>query len=177
MSESAEDRRVERTKADLRQALFGLIATENWESITVTKLCAKAGVARSTFYMHYASPTAVLDEMIAAIVAGFGEMDRSALPVLEWLVDHIAANRAVFQRTVAAAQSNYIIERFKAGLIKAFAAEQSLGDNRTSAIRSVMVIGGAFAAIEFWARRWNMNEIPLLKAEIRQLEGLVIGRA
>jgi AcrR family transcriptional regulator len=176
MSGNTDDRRVERTKADLRHALFTLIATGDWETITVTRLCTTARVARSTFYMHYASPTAVLDEMIAAIVNGFAAADRSALPVLGWLVDHIAENRAVFQRTVAAAQSNYIIERFKAGVMKAFANEQSLGASRISTIRSAMVIGGAFAAIELWAKRWNMNEVPLLKEEIRALEHLVIGR-
>lgn len=42
------------TKSLLQQALVELLEEEHLSSITVTALCARADVNRSTFYAHYA---------------------------------------------------------------------------------------------------------------------------
>jgi AcrR family transcriptional regulator len=141
------ERRVIKTRQAIRQALFRLVGSQDWHELSVSALCREAGVARSTFYLHYASPAAVLDEAIAEIVAAFRQNESSAMPVLEWLVDHVAANRTVFQRTANGAQAGFVIDRFKSGIMTAFATEQGLGSDRPSQIRTAMIIGGAFQAL------------------------------
>lgn len=47
------DKRVKKTKAALRQALFLLLDKKKITEISVTELCRKANVNRRTFYIHY----------------------------------------------------------------------------------------------------------------------------
>jgi AcrR family transcriptional regulator len=165
-SDKPQDRRIAKTRQAIHHALFQLIASEDWSDISVSKLCEKADVARSTFYLHYASPTDVLDDMIAQIVAAFPCDDTSPLSVLEWLVDHIATNRAIFQRTALGSQSHFVIDRFKAGIMVALENENGTLGDKGGDIRTAMVVGAAFQAIHFWSRRWNLAEVDILKAEI-----------
>ena len=169
-SENSKDRRIAKTRQSIRMALFRLIGSSDWQDISVSKLCHEAEVARSTFYLHYASPTEVLDASISEIVAAFSVDGSSTIPVLEWLVDHVAANRAIFQRTTNGSQANFVIDRFKAGIMTAFEKEQGRVDDKSSGIRTAMIVGGAFQALLFWSKRWDLNEIAQLKSEIRHLE-------
>ncbi|KRM09337.1 TetR/AcrR family transcriptional regulator [Paucilactobacillus suebicus] len=47
------DRRIIKTKAALRTALFKLLQDKKIEQIKVTELCREAGINRRTFYIHY----------------------------------------------------------------------------------------------------------------------------
>lgn len=57
------------TKSLLQQALVELLEKDYLSSITVTALCAKADVNRSTFYSHYTNLDAVLDDMEAEFLS------------------------------------------------------------------------------------------------------------
>lgn len=48
------DRRSARTRQRLEQACRRLVARKPYDAIQVDEICAEAGVARSTFYAHYA---------------------------------------------------------------------------------------------------------------------------
>jgi AcrR family transcriptional regulator len=41
------------TKSDIKEAFIQLLATKSLEDITISQLTKKAGVNRSTFYLHY----------------------------------------------------------------------------------------------------------------------------
>lgn len=47
------DRRIERTRQLLRDALLALIAEKGYHNITVQDVTDRANVARTTFYLHY----------------------------------------------------------------------------------------------------------------------------
>ena len=47
------DRRVRRTRAQLRQALTALLREKDLKDITVRELTDRADVNRGTFYSHY----------------------------------------------------------------------------------------------------------------------------
>ena len=55
MSQKKHDRRTQRTRAVLENALLGLIRRKRYEAITSQDICAAADVGRSTFYAHYRS--------------------------------------------------------------------------------------------------------------------------
>lgn len=48
-----EDRRIQRTRQLLREALLALIVERGYDNITVQDITDRANVARTTFYLHY----------------------------------------------------------------------------------------------------------------------------
>ncbi len=58
-----ENQRVRITKMLLKDALTKLLYEKRIEKISVSELCEKAGINRSTFYKHYGSQMDVYEEM------------------------------------------------------------------------------------------------------------------
>lgn len=67
MKEKKEDRRVERTRRLLHDALMALIPEKGYEKVTVQDILDRANLGRSTFYMHYRHK----DELL---LSGFGHL-------------------------------------------------------------------------------------------------------
>ncbi len=68
-----EDRRVKRTKKNLRDSLFTLLEEKNISQITVTELTTLADVNRSTFYLYYNDIFDMMDKIQQEIYAVFVE--------------------------------------------------------------------------------------------------------
>jgi AcrR family transcriptional regulator len=88
------DRRVDRTRRLLRDALMDLILEKGYEAVTVEEVAGRANVGRTTFYLHYKDKEELLLESINAIVADLvGQM--SELPPSAWVVALDAASTSV----------------------------------------------------------------------------------
>lgn len=57
------DRRVRYTKQVIKESLFELLKTTPFEQITVKALCQKAEINRATFYTHYETLSALMEEI------------------------------------------------------------------------------------------------------------------
>jgi len=53
MTQEKQDRRVQRTRQLLNEALMALIVEKGYEAITVQDILDRANLGRSTFYAHY----------------------------------------------------------------------------------------------------------------------------
>ncbi len=71
----AQDRRSQRTRDTLIQAMLALIETKHYDQITVQDIVDRANVGRSTFYAHFDNK----DELLSS---GFEQM-------LDKLVEHM----------------------------------------------------------------------------------------
>jgi AcrR family transcriptional regulator len=60
MGAKAEDRRVQRTRKLLQDALMALIVEQGYEAVTVQDIIDRANVGRSTFYDHFLDKQALL---------------------------------------------------------------------------------------------------------------------
>ncbi|MBQ7057705.1 MAG: hypothetical protein IJM83_00170 [Firmicutes bacterium] len=63
------DKRIEKTKEKLRQALGELVRTESIDRISVSALCERAGINRTTFYKYYSVPADIQQEIIDENIA------------------------------------------------------------------------------------------------------------
>lgn len=63
MSEKREDRRIRHTKRAIKNAFFELMDEKPVDKISVTELCERADINRSSFYAHYVDYPAFLDEL------------------------------------------------------------------------------------------------------------------
>ena len=57
------DTRVQYTRTVLKNAMLTLLKEKSYEKITVKELCEAAEINRGTFYLHYASPVALLKDI------------------------------------------------------------------------------------------------------------------
>lgn len=63
-----ESRRVQMTKALLKQSLIELLEQEDIRQISIKEICEKANVSRSTFYTYYGSQYDLLSEIERGII-------------------------------------------------------------------------------------------------------------
>ena len=57
------DRRVRYTKQIIKTSLLELLENESFENITVKALCQTADINRATFYSHYETLSALMEEI------------------------------------------------------------------------------------------------------------------
>jgi AcrR family transcriptional regulator len=70
-SGSGIDKRAQRTRRALADALMTLAPQEGFDALEVSKLASTAGVGRSTFYNHFADKDDFLINSFAGMIAGF----------------------------------------------------------------------------------------------------------
>lgn len=91
MPEPKPNRRVQYTRRALREALIDLVSEKPLANISVTDICARADINRSTFYLHYQGVHELLGEIEDQIIAGIEEQlaNPPSLQTLDRLVNFL----------------------------------------------------------------------------------------
>lgn len=79
MAAKKKDRRIERTRQLLLEALFALIQEKGFEGVTVQDIIDRANVGRSTFYVHFVDKEDLLVQAMDPFSAHLKERQRKAL--------------------------------------------------------------------------------------------------
>src|SRR3972149_751590 len=64
MTQNVLDRRVQKTRKLLQDALIELVAEKGYESVTIQEILDKANVGRSTFYSHFQDKDQLLHSIL-----------------------------------------------------------------------------------------------------------------
>jgi len=79
-----EDKRIMKTKKNLKNTLLELLDEKPFEKISVTELCQRANTSRITFYTYYGDKYELLDEFFRDLKAGasnrFNELQKQNNP-------------------------------------------------------------------------------------------------
>lgn len=176
------DRRVSRTRRQLREALFTLILEKGYDAVTVEEITARADVGRTTFYLHYRDKEDLLMESIGELVDDLIEQ-MARLPFGEWNLkeggargapspaivlpfQHVASHARLYQ-IVLRGDGTYsvsrrlreIIVQASAGMMRVLLARDNLGELSTQVPMEVFLnyIAGAWLGLITW---WLENEMP-----------------
>jgi AcrR family transcriptional regulator len=167
------DRRVQRTKASLRNALIGLAREKPYPTIAVKEILERANVGRSTFYTHFSDKDELLDSGIREILAGVdlrGSRDAGAralafaLPILTYVDEH----RRHADGSKMARQSRLAMHAHLEHLLSDRIAED-IADSWTKSSTDIPPqllarhIAGTFVLLLNW---WIDTESPLTPAEV-----------
>ena len=57
------------TKEDIKEALIQLLSEERFDTISISKLCKRAGINRGTFYLHYQDKYQMVDSLKSDILS------------------------------------------------------------------------------------------------------------
>lgn len=158
------DRRVQRTRDALREAMMGLMMENGWEGIDVQTLCERANIGRSTFYQHYDNKEALLKANFAilrdGLLAGAELSTRQSgkLCFTSGLIAHVYEAQEVFRALIGRRSGNYVQDRFRELLVELVQAELPQKNWQTQA--KAHYLGGAlFELLAWWLGR-NQPQKP-----------------
>ncbi len=121
-----EYRSAQRSRTLIKSALLSLMKDKDFERITITELCAKAGITRGTFYAHYKNMSEVLDSIMGdttqQLSAIFSDLDaarlfRNSEEVLSACVDFIKKDPEYYRMMLALDNGKHMLEQWKSNVI------------------------------------------------------------
>jgi AcrR family transcriptional regulator len=159
---SREDRRIQRTRDALGNALLSLLAEKPFESIKVEDVLLRAGVARSSFYAHYTGKDDLLLSDAEAFFEGMASLLERApggagrvAPVREFFA-HVAEARPFADALLASRHAPDLLalgrEHFARAIARRLAA-RGVGDEAALG----QALAGALFALLF---RWLHDGTP-----------------
>ena len=165
------DRRVRRTRDALGDALVKLMHEKPFDAITVQDVLDRAGVARSTFYVHYRDTDDLLMsdaeeffESLSTALSRQGDCSERVAPVQEFFT-HVAEVRkfvaALFASGRGAANMDLAQGHFARGIERRLAelprGRDIPADQRPA--RAQAHAGALIALLKWWINR-GMRETP-----------------
>lgn len=164
MAEKRVYRSVLRSKRMIRDAFLHLLDQKNFEQITISDIVKQADLNRSTFYAHYSSIGAVIDEIQTEWIRTSMEMIRS-LSCKTILNDPVSClnviGKALADFTKLSSQMNCgtnmtgYMEKYKQALVAEISSRQEIPEliRNSPAFKSRLhfIIGGIMTAYQQWA--------------------------
>ncbi len=170
---STTDRRVQRTRRALRDALIALLLERGWEDTSVEQVCERADVGRSTFYTHFADKEELLvggfDDLRRALREGLGRSPGPAQPLgfARGLIEHAGENERLFRAIVGKRSGQAVLRRFRELIVEMVREDLSAappsGPAREAAVH---FIAGALLELLTW---WVDTRNPLEAAQVERL--------
>lgn len=186
------------TAVRMNEALIALLEEKDLEYITVKEICRRAGVNRSTFYLHYETIADLVNETMETINRRFesyfprrgeevlGDLDRRKreelvlvtreylLPYLRFIRDNKKVYRAAF-RNPGGMQAHARYEALKRHLLSPILDRFEVpGDHHAYYI--AYYIDGIMAIVKEWLRRDCADEVETIAGIIERCVRPDMGR-
>lgn len=179
MTPSKPDRRVQRTRKHLHEALRALILEKRYDKITVQDIIDRADVGRSTFYAHFLDKEDLLVKGLQMYGMAFNERMKSAEHAANR--EHVVHSLAFFQHAyenedlyramlngggadfLQSTAREHITANIQAHLGNELAGG-ALNDNTFQVVTHFLA--GALMSILMW---WLNNGMPMPPAEINAM--------
>lgn len=177
MADKELDKRVERSRRLLIEALLELMIDHPYKKITVAHIAEQSGVARPTFYLHFHSKDdlliAYIDEMFNkfyAEVDAYITKSKDADPVIASIMFRQWSDNAVFARLLMQDDiENLMLNQFKnyvSRVVERFMDAHGI-KNRAGLLPYVVdyLAGASFMVITRWVRE-GFIETPEVMGEL-----------
>lgn len=172
------DKRIEKTVLLIENAFFELYETLPLEKISITKICQKANINRSTFYYHYVDFPAFLSQLETSIQNEYldivsqykydtdtYQMDKDTLT---YLLNNRNKSRFLFRDGHNSPCINTIKKILKEKSKPIWLAESELTPDEFELVFTYFV-NGIFALLEYFFKNANLDEETVL----RTMDGVV----
>lgn len=177
-----KDRRVQKTKRLLREALGALIREKPYDEIVVQEILDRANVGRSTFYMHFRDKDELLvsgiHELLASVHASveltstgepYERIIGFSLPVFEHIYQHRRAGTAVMVargRAIVHERLQRIVAERIAGEVRKHVQGRRKHAGQIPPDLLVQYIAATFILVLNW---WAESRNPLPPKEVNAL--------
>lgn len=160
------DRRVRSTRERLGDALIELIQQKRFDEVTVQEVLDRAGVGRSTFYVHYRDKDDLLLsdaedflESMAAMLSSTGEVSRRVAPVRE-LFAHVAGQRSLYDALAACDKLHDFFELAQGCFARGIERRLSAKGNLARRAALAQALSGALLSLMSWWLRYGRTFTP-----------------
>src|SRR5881409_3415747 len=150
------DRRVQRTRKLLQDALVSLMIEKGYEATTVQDIIDRADVGRATFYAHFADKETLFHsrlEDLRTFLRGHQRRAPGSLGFSLALLEHARDNLTLWQRIAGRESGAFALQRIERLIADVAAVDvKALGFKGTAEQRELAVqyIAGAFMAVLTW---------------------------
>jgi AcrR family transcriptional regulator len=174
MDEQVIDLRIQRTYQFLSDALFELLLKKPFHQITVTDICKKAMVHRTTFYKHFEDKYQLLGMMFSDEKKNFeliqmqeGESEKDYYGrIIRHMFEYASRYKEFFIQSIIRSKDDFIMQLLRTTISSYLQqcyslAEQQSGSNNIVPIpiMSEYYAGGAVALTVWWLE--NDMQIPI----------------
>jgi AcrR family transcriptional regulator len=151
------DRRVQRTRHALRDALISLLEESGWDDINIQNLCERANVGRSTFYLHFQNKEELLVSGLNDLRSGLRAQAAAekhgapdSLPFVRGLIEHVYEQRTLF-RAIIGRRSGHVVQKCFREMVNQLVEEEiSLPVAGWQQVAGTRYIAGALVELLAW---------------------------
>lgn len=176
------DRRIQRTKNLLREAILALVVEVGYENLTVEQITEYANLGRTTFYLHYKdkydllidSLNQVQNTLFAEIYApeNLEKWRKEGIDPRKRIFSHAAENASMYKLLFTDQVSGVVFSKFRQHLaLRLESIIQSIQEHRqiTPPIPnpvSSSYVSGALLGLLIW---WLENDMPYSPEEVWEM--------
>jgi AcrR family transcriptional regulator len=166
------DRRVQRTKTSLHNALIGLAREKPYPSIAVKEILDRANVGRSTFYTHFRDKDDLLESGIHEILSIQGQpgavftperVVAFSLPLLKHIDEHRRAGGPRMKREGRVLMHEHMQDVLTSLIADELAMSPDKGKVQIPTRLLARHVAAAFVLVLNW---WVETDSPLTPAEV-----------
>ncbi|HIZ43387.1 MAG TPA: TetR/AcrR family transcriptional regulator [Firmicutes bacterium] len=171
----AENRRVKLTKKMMKDAVLELLEHKSLEKITVTDICERADVNRSTFYAYYESIGQLLFEIENDVLNQLpvppdlpkDYSDEKFLDMLEEFFDYVRENERLFRILIIQRDSSEFNHRLVNAVMDKYRMPVGEGGSLPARYAYVYCVNGVIGIL----KEWIHDKFPLSS---RAFAGIVL---
>ena len=158
MNEKPESRRVRMTKRLMKDAMLELLEQKELSNISVTALCEKADVHRSTFYKYYTDPAELFREIEQDFLKQIPlpplvldqKSEKQLLAATTAFFDYVKENRRAFRVFFSNSMENGFGSRLVDQLCYRYITLIECDDKRREAYIRIYIASGTVGMLREW---------------------------
>ncbi len=165
-SEKVIDRRIQKTKRLLSEALISLILQKGYEAVTIQDIIDKANIGRSTFYTHYENKDQLLLDGHNNLGVVFFD-DNEPLNFLNYFT-HVSENTQLAKAMFGKKSGSIFLNHLKSHIAQKIKGAYKSGFAKTKHDKVMLkyISDAAASAIISFTVSWLEDNMPFTNAAI-----------
>lgn len=164
---TANDARVQQTRASIRKAFLKLLKKKPMEQITIREIAAEAAIGYTTFFRHHQSKEDLLNEIAAAEISHLIELALPTLGAVDAreatlaMCHYIAKHRVLWATLLTGGAANSLRDEFIRLSLQVAASWKTNDTWLPPEVGVILVTSGTIELLAWWLRQ--KNPIPVEK--------------
>jgi AcrR family transcriptional regulator len=190
MTDKKLDRRVQRTRELLRNALMQLIQEKGYDAVTIEEITERANLGRTTFYLHYQSKDDLLLDHHAEFTAhlNLDRLNRAQLlgnepqPEMVAFLQEVSQGKTVYLAFTQAKDADIIMRNIRQRMMDNLreSLEEAFPGETPSPPLDILpryLVGAQMTLIDWWVTNRTAYDAEQIAAMLHRLQSAAVHKA